>query len=237
MNSMPEDFLDTTANDSKRPDACRVATGVLTGRQLDELIRDPSVPLGLSPGEPDFVIHLHAENGRYFLHCCDAGARLKWRVTSRTPLVPEHAGLLYGAQQALASIDEATIGSRLCQRYGFSTRRAARQSLRKLRVAIHVTDGDLAELGQSLSDAEDPRTLLDFMDEPDARRYGRLVQQIRRFDTIWHAITPEHGLVDEVRRWATPLLLQVEHDGEVRSRSLKIAVVPSIVSAAISPAA
>jgi hypothetical protein len=208
-------------------DAEQPAVGLLTDRQLDEEVRDLSAPLGLRPGEPDFTLHIHAAGGRYYANCFDAGPRLKWRVCAQTMGVPENAHLLYAAQQSLASINDGTIGTRLCVRFGYLNRRAARQSLRKVKVHISVTDQSLAELSQTLADAEDPKALLAFMDEPDARRYAELVTQLRRFDTVWFTIEPTHGLIDEVRRWAQPLLKEVRHDGELRSRKLKVVNFPA----------
>jgi hypothetical protein len=183
--------------------------------------------------DPDLHILIGNRNRMYSYQVTDVAGGLGSKCCGRLPAAfDSYSCCLYAVVNALQSISNHKALERLCQRYGFNTRRAARESRKRLRVTIVTPDTDLNGLASTLSDAADPLSMLACLGSADVTRYTPLVEQLQRFECSFESAGVYGQRVNQLRSWAAFTLKQAEHDGPIQSPAFRV----QLAQAAASPA-
>lgn len=177
-------------------------------------------------GEPDVTVTIDADAAnynRYAYRMDDATTGLTHSACGRLS-GSEPTGLwLFAIWSSLKSIKLNRIREALCARYGYSNRRSAIASGRRLILHIRTTDAALAELGKIVS--ADPEGVLPFISlKADRAAWTSVAKQFEKFDVRWSLISPTDPSLIGLQGWAERKLHDAVHDGPIFSRRIPMAV-------------
>jgi hypothetical protein len=185
------------------------------------LLGDYVVP---TPGAPDIELYFSVTGAEYRYQLIDTGTHLSYRATGRLPsaAADPQSALLYSVYGALASVAERRIIDRLCERYGFLTRRGARESERKLIIRLHLPDAEILDIARAIAEAEDNVITAFLKLQDNCVAWHQLSRQMRRFDCQFALTVPDDTVLVRLDQWAKSVWQQAQHSGPFLSRAERV---------------